>query len=84
MNDEWFADEDAVRNNVGLLSKPASEAPRDNRDVSFKPIHICIITCCCQIRPISFMIFLLEYFGTNDKIISSSGFCKAFDMYAGV
>lgn len=49
MNDEWFADEDAVRKNVGLLCKPLTEATCDSRDVSVLTIFNTIITGCLYI-----------------------------------
>jgi hypothetical protein len=34
VNDEWFADEEAVRKSLGLLLKPSTEPVSDARDVS--------------------------------------------------
>ena len=40
MNDEWFADEEAVRKSLGLLLRPSAEPVSDARDVSN---NLCII-----------------------------------------
>ena len=34
MNDEWFADEEAVRKSLGLLLRPSAEPVFDAGDVS--------------------------------------------------